>query len=418
MNNSLITFPNSECIFTFLGKILNSPYIQGQLISLCLACNGIFASFLSKDNANFPLLILFVFYGSLSTIFFRKIYSSNAFIFSQPWYMYLLAAIIDVEGNFVMILAYNYTSMTSVSLLDCFGIPCVVYLSYTLLGARYQVAHYVGAAIAITGMVCTMLSDTVVKSRESGAYPNAIWGDTMALLGAALYACSNVLQEKLVKGGDNFEFLGLLGVNGAVITLIQGLCLDLQPFLAHQWGWQSVLYVLGFSTLLVLMYTRTSVFLQENDSVVFNLSIQTSDVYSVLLSYLVFGNVVNWLYGLSFALSAIGLSIYYSAPSPVAARTKARPDGTQSSEVDGNIRIVMSPLQSRKGPSSRSREEDMEYALCDDFINNAELQESMRSVSLSISGLYDNLPMNEVGTPKSSPRHRKGGHEKSIKVNV
>eukprot|EP01032_Pedospumella_encystans_P033469 gene33469-37825_t len=37
------------------------------------------------------------------------------------WYVF--AAILDVEANYLVLLAYNYTTITSVMLLDCFTIP-------------------------------------------------------------------------------------------------------------------------------------------------------------------------------------------------------------------------------------------------------------------------------------------------------
>ncbi len=43
-----------------------------------------------------------------------------------PWWKYALVAIADVEGNFLLVKAYQYTTIASVQLLDCFGIPCVM----------------------------------------------------------------------------------------------------------------------------------------------------------------------------------------------------------------------------------------------------------------------------------------------------
>lgn len=43
-----------------------------------------------------------------------------------PWWLYLLLAVADVEGNYFLVKAYQYTTITSVQLLDCFTIPCVM----------------------------------------------------------------------------------------------------------------------------------------------------------------------------------------------------------------------------------------------------------------------------------------------------
>eukprot|EP01041_Mallomonas_annulata_P000549 gene549-1050_t len=209
-----------EEIKTALNNCFKTPYVQGQIISVLLAANGIFASLLSENDSNFPELMSFVFYLSLSSFFFYRLYKSTATTFTHPWYWYSIIAFFDVEGNFLMILAFNYTSITSIALLDCFAIPCVVMLSYLFLNAQYKRAHFMGASIAIVGMICTVISD-LLNSSQSDSYPDALFGDILALVAASFYACSNVLQEKLVKTGDSKEFLGLLGVNGAILTLIQ-----------------------------------------------------------------------------------------------------------------------------------------------------------------------------------------------------
>ena len=57
---------------------------------------------------------------------------------------YVFAAVIDVYGNFLIIMAYNYTTITSIMLLDCFTIPVAMVLSYTFLGCQYNAYHMLG----------------------------------------------------------------------------------------------------------------------------------------------------------------------------------------------------------------------------------------------------------------------------------
>lgn len=54
-----------------------------------------------------------------------------------PWWRFFLLACIDVEANVLLVWAYQYTSITSVMLLDCFTIPSVMILSCVFLKARY-----------------------------------------------------------------------------------------------------------------------------------------------------------------------------------------------------------------------------------------------------------------------------------------
>ena len=63
---------------------------------------------------------------------------------SQPLWAYALLALLDVEANALLVAAYRYTSLTSVTLLDCFTIPCALALSALVLRARYRPGHYAG----------------------------------------------------------------------------------------------------------------------------------------------------------------------------------------------------------------------------------------------------------------------------------
>lgn len=78
----------------------------------------------------------------------------------------------------------------------------------------------------------------------------------------------------------------------------------------------SYLYMFGFITCLFFMYANTSIFLQDLDSTLFNLSLLTSDVYAVIFSYILYGKLVHWLYFIAFTCVVCGLSIYHTQPSP------------------------------------------------------------------------------------------------------
>ena len=123
------------------------------------------------------------------------------------WWRYALVALTDVEANFLVVKAYTLgASITSVMLLDCFTIPCVMLLSRLFLRTRYHALHGWGVALCVVGLAGLVVSD-VVSSTSSGASDggdgssgssSSLSGDMCCLLGAALYAVSNVAQEVLV----------------------------------------------------------------------------------------------------------------------------------------------------------------------------------------------------------------------------
>lgn len=55
--------------------------------------------------------------------------------------------------------AYQYSSLTSIMLLDCWVIPCVLFLTWLFLNTRYKFRQLIGVAICIAGMVTVVFSD-------------------------------------------------------------------------------------------------------------------------------------------------------------------------------------------------------------------------------------------------------------------
>ena len=77
-----------------------------------------------------------------------------------------------------------------------------------------------------------------------------------------------------------------------------------------------LVYMMGFTLCMFLIYTNASLFLQDLDSTLFNLSLLTSDVYAVLFAYFVYHTIVHWLYFIAFPLVVLGLVLYHAEASP------------------------------------------------------------------------------------------------------
>lgn len=72
----------------------------------------------------------------------------------------------------------------------------VLFLSWLFLGVRYRLAHFVGAAICVAAIAFLIFTDKEFSG--SGGPNRVVSGDALVLLGASLYAVSNVLQEILL----------------------------------------------------------------------------------------------------------------------------------------------------------------------------------------------------------------------------
>ena len=330
----------NESFLQTLGKKIKSfvtseAIWRGQLVSALVAGTGMFATVLSDQNptANFPLLMLFFNYLFVAFYIFIKYYLNDnhphhdykKILFDwkleNPLWMYSLAAFLDVEANFFVTTAYNYTSITSIMLLDCFTIPCVILLSKIFLDAKYTYTHYAGTMLSLSGLAVII----VVDASNSSHFDNALLGDVFVMIGATFYACSNVLQEGIVKSGgtEREEYLFMMPSLGCGLAFIQGMIIDYPAMQRVSWSPLVFGCITGFVVCLSMFYVQTSLVLKAADSALFNLSLLSSDVYAVIFSWLITGHLVSWLYFLAFGLVAAGIWLYHTAPTPTPAEEVA-----------------------------------------------------------------------------------------------
>jgi solute carrier family 35, member F1/2 len=182
----------------------------GQIISLLIAGTGISSSYLAEWGADVPTsqsslnyFLLFVVYMAMVT--WRRHRSLCELRLS--WWQYALLALIDVEANFLIVKAYQYTTITSIMLIDCWTIPCVMFLSWWLLRARFKWQHVAGVILCLVGLAVLVISDLLPDTSQArrlggvggdDSVPRAIIGDMLCFVGATLYACSNIAQVRVL----------------------------------------------------------------------------------------------------------------------------------------------------------------------------------------------------------------------------
>jgi solute carrier family 35 protein F1/2 len=63
--------------------------------------------------------------------------------------------------------AYQYTSLTSVMLLDCWAIPCVILFTWIFLKTKYGLRKLLGVGVCVAGLVLVVFSDVHASDRQS-----------------------------------------------------------------------------------------------------------------------------------------------------------------------------------------------------------------------------------------------------------
>ncbi|KAM9551780.1 solute carrier family 35 member F1-like [Salvelinus alpinus] len=145
----------------------------GQVLSLLICGIGLTSKYLADDyHANTPVfqsflnyILLFLVYTT--TLAVRQGEENLLAILKRRWWKYMILGLIDIEANYLVIKAYQYTTLTSVQLLDCFTIPVVLLLSWFFLLVRYKAVHFVGVGVCLLG-IGLMVGTDVLVGRQQG----------------------------------------------------------------------------------------------------------------------------------------------------------------------------------------------------------------------------------------------------------
>lgn len=322
--------------------------VLGQLLSLCLCGTGYASSELAQLHISFPTLQSTIAYLCLFIIFSIKRFYRGELSFSprkktsflpsdaendalsecatalisadihsqsptftaassiyveQPTpppsiWLHLLLAFLDVEANFLLILAYKYTSLLSVMLLDAWTIPCVLMVSILIYRKTYSIAQIVAVCVCTVGLAMLIWAD-VFSHRISRSSSSWI-GDVLVIAGATLYSFSNTLQEHLV-GHSQTRTLHLMSGFGLIICLIQVWVLEPSWIQIH-WTPEVVYFATLFTVSLVFFYACAPVVLASGGACLLNVSLLTSDFYGAMLEWFILGTGANLLHILSFVI--------------------------------------------------------------------------------------------------------------------
>ncbi|XP_032879322.1 solute carrier family 35 member F2 [Amblyraja radiata] len=305
-----------ECFTWDLLKII----LLGQGLSLLLCGTAISSQYLADDfSVHTPMLQGFVNYLLLFLVYtgvlaFRQGSKNLVQILKAKWWKYLLLGLIDVEANYMTVKAYQYTTLTSVQLLDCFVIPVVMLLSWFILHSRYKAIHFAAVLMCLLG-VGIMVGADVLSAKHPEIGINKLLGDLLVLGGAILYGISNVYEEFIVKNFSTEEFLGMLGLFATLFSGIQLGILEHNEIANINWNWQIVLLFTSFSICMFGWYSFLPIVIKLSNATSVNLGTLTADLYSLFFGIFLFHYKFSTLYVLAFLLILIGFILYNSSPS-------------------------------------------------------------------------------------------------------
>ncbi|XP_010869126.2 solute carrier family 35 member F2 [Esox lucius] len=313
---------------------------MGQALSMLICGTAVCCQYLAEAGVETPMLQSFLNYVLLLLTYTASLSlqkdDRNMFqILKTKWWRYLLMGLTDVEANYAVVKAYQFTTLTSIQLLDCFVIPVLMVLSWIFLKTRYSLVHFVAVSVCLLG-VGAMVGADLLAGRDQGSTSDVLLGDGLVLVSAALYAVSNVCQEYTVKNLSRGEFLGMMGLFGTLISGIQLAVLETNAVADIKWNWKIILLFAAYAFCMYALYSFMPLVVKMTSATAVNLSLLTSDLFSLFCGMFLFHFAFSGLYIVSFVVITVGFVMFNAMPTytPVPELTSI---GEEFEELRGKV---------------------------------------------------------------------------------
>ncbi|KAI9291186.1 DUF914-domain-containing protein [Neoconidiobolus thromboides FSU 785] len=314
----MVIFNKAAILLRIKDKKFWLAIALGQFLSLCISTTNITTgSMAQKYEMNIPAtqsfvnyILLFIVYNTF-LIYKYGIREYGSVLKNRGW-IYLILALFDVEGNYFIVKGFGNTNYLSAMLINACSTPGVVVLSFLFLKTRYRWTHIVGVLFCLIGLIMLVLSDVLLDKDYPAS--NLLLGNIYCIIGALFYACSNTLQEFMVRKHPNYEIIAMIGLFGMIISGIQLGALERDEFVHANWNSGTIGLYCGFTIAMFCLYSLTPVLIGMTSATFFNISLLTSDFYGLILGLIFLTVSTHIMYPFAFICVLLGLIIYNVYP--------------------------------------------------------------------------------------------------------
>ncbi|XP_061754915.1 solute carrier family 35 member F2-like [Nerophis ophidion] len=308
---------NSKLRGAFTWDLLKT-LVMGQVLSLLICGTAVSCEYLAIAGVQTPMLQSFLNYTLLllvyTTILCTHKGNRNIFqVLKTKWWKYLLMGLADVEANYTVVMAYRYTTLTSIQLLNCFVVPVLMLLSWFLLKTRYKLLHFIAVTVCLLG-VAAMVGADILSGRDQGSTSDVVLGDSLVLISAVLYAVSNICQEFTVKNLSRVEFLGMIGFFGTIISGIQLAALEISAVKEIKWNFHVAMLFVAYVLCMFALYSFMPVVVKRTSATAVNLSLLTAALFSLFCGIFLFHYTFSGLYIMAFLFIMVGFVTFNAIP--------------------------------------------------------------------------------------------------------
>ena len=299
----------------------------GQVIALVSSSMNAASFTLAYHNhMDTQLFQLFLMYLLLSVhLFFREAKESDDGLYvlpftrirlHMPWWIYLMMSILDIVPNFMQLVSFHYTSLTSTTLLGSLTVPSTMFFSMRILSRSFGNYHYVGVFLCVIGGGLTVWADFDKQKDSPSDMHHSYIGDMLAVVAAFIYGLGDVISEYCVKNVDRYELLGMLGLYGAIFTGLTFPWVDREALsvIVHDRSKSEQMEIFGvlvwYIASVLSYYVTEALFFVSSDATLLNLSVQASNLWAILFSFVVYHVLPPLLFYPALILVVGGVCVY------------------------------------------------------------------------------------------------------------
>ncbi|KAL2487206.1 Eukaryotic protein of unknown function (DUF914) [Abeliophyllum distichum] len=296
------------------------PLFLGQLLSFNLAISTLTSSFVANQGVDAPLTLSFFTYLALAVVY-GSILLYRRQKLQVSWYWFVLLGFADVQGNCLVNKAFEFTSVTSVTILDCWTIPWAMVFTWIFLDTRYSLRQFFGVAVCLSGLGLALLSDARVGG---GGGSRPLLGDVLVIAGTLFCSISTVGQEFFVKKIDRVEVIAMIGLFGMLVSASEISIVERKNLNSIKWSTKLISAFSGYALSSFTFYTSVPFVLKISGATMLCLSLLTSGMWAVVIRRFIYKEQVQSLYYLAFALVVVGVVMY--------SKTEKDPDSARALE--------------------------------------------------------------------------------------
>ncbi|KAJ3565112.1 hypothetical protein NP233_g7852 [Leucocoprinus birnbaumii] len=298
--------------------------LAGQVLSLCITCTNVTTTelvnrgwTLSTTQGFFLYFAIFLIYTPYTI--YQYGFKGWANVVLRDGWKYAILGVCDMEGNFLVVKAYQYTDLLSCMLLD----------AQDTIGLKFW-----AFLICIGGLGLLVVSDFVtdknypaldrakgdgircqLQAQRSTASVGVDLALQFSIIEGALFA-ANATEEFFVRKRPLYEVVGQLGMWGFIWNGIQASALEARQMKEVPWNAGIIGLLMAYTAAMVILYTIAPMLYRLASSAFFNLSLLSSDFFGLLFGLFLYHYHPYWLYFVSFVVIICGLITYFWNSTP------------------------------------------------------------------------------------------------------